>query len=82
VGWLGVAWVIFNSILLMLPETGPFKSITWSTFNYAPIAVGVVLAYAGIFWLVSARNWFTGPNVQGDEAGLEAIEQQLTSASS
>jgi amino acid transporter len=80
IGWLGVVWVIFISILFMLPETGPFKSITWKTFNYAPIAVGVVLAYSGIFWLVSARKWFTGPRAQGDEAGLEAIEQKLTSA--
>ena len=32
-----------------------------STFNYAPIAVGVVFLYAGIFWLVSTRKWFKGP---------------------
>jgi amino acid permease (GABA permease) len=82
IGWLGVVWVIVISILFMLPETGPFKSISWKTFNYAPIAVGVVLAYSGIFWLVSARKWFTGPRAQGDEAGLEAIEQELTSAHS
>jgi len=77
IGWLGVVWVVFISVLFMLPETGPFNTIGWKTFNYAPIAVGVVLAYSGIFWLVSARKWFTGPRAQGDEAGLAAIEQQL-----
>ncbi len=25
----------------------------------------VVLGFAGIWWLVSARRWFTGPKVQG-----------------
>ena len=26
-------------------------------------AVGVVLGFAGIYWLVSAHNWFKGPKV-------------------
>jgi hypothetical protein len=26
--------------------------------NYAPVAVSVVLLYAGIFWLVSGRKMF------------------------
>lgn len=77
IGWLGVAWVCVITVLFMLPEVGPLKSIGWSTFNYAPIAVGVVVAYAGIFWLVSARKWFTGPRPQGDEAKLEAIEREF-----
>jgi hypothetical protein len=29
----------------------------------------------GIFWLVSARKWFTGPWTRGDEARLTAIER-------
>jgi amino acid permease (GABA permease) len=78
IGWVGVAWVFVITILFMLPEVGPFSSISWSTFNYAPIAVGVVLGYAGIFWLVSARKWFTGPRAQGDEAELRAIEAEFT----
>lgn len=78
VGWVGVAWVFVIAILFMLPEVGPLNSISWSTFNYAPIAVGVVLAYAGIFWAVSARKWFTGPRAQGDEGQLIAIEREFT----
>jgi len=34
--------------------------VTAATFNYAPLAVLVVLGFAGIWWLVSARKWFTG----------------------
>jgi amino acid transporter len=82
VGWLGVVWVCIITILFMLPESGPFNSISWHTFNYAPIAVGVVILYSGIFWLVSARKWFTGPRAQGDEADLEEIERELTPAGS
>ena len=29
--------------------------------QYAPVVVFGVLALAGIWWLVSAKNWFTGP---------------------
>jgi len=53
--------VAIITVLFMLPQVSP---INWTTFNYAPIAVGAVLA----------RKWFTGPRVQGDEAELEAIE--------
>jgi len=41
------------------------------------VAVGVVLLYAGVFWLVSARKWFKGPRPQGDETRLEEIEREL-----
>jgi uncharacterized membrane protein len=69
--------VVFIAILFMLPE---FSPINRDNFNYAPIAVGVVLLYAGIYWLVSARKWFTGPKVQGSEDELKAIEAQFRAA--
>jgi amino acid transporter len=75
IGWLGVIWVAIIAILFMLPE---FSPINRDTFNYAPIAVGVVLLYAGIYWLVSARKWFTGPKAQGTEAELAHIEQEFS----
>ena len=31
------------------------------TFNYAIVAVGVVIIYSLGFWLISARKWFNGP---------------------
>jgi hypothetical protein len=40
-------------------------------------AVLAVFAFAGIYWLVSARNWFTGPRVQGSPEELAAIEREL-----
>jgi hypothetical protein len=43
------------------------------------VAVVAVLGFAGIWWLVSARNWFTGPKVQGTPQELAAIEAELDS---
>ena len=77
VGWVGIIWVAFIAVLFMLPE---FSPINRDTFNYAPIAVGVVLVFAGGYWLLSARKWFTGPKVQGSEEELRGIEAELGAA--
>ena len=58
VGWVGIIWVAFISVLFMLPEV-PFSSVNHDNFNYAPIAVGVVLLFSGGYWLLSARKWST-----------------------
>ena len=60
----------------MLPT---FHPITWDTFNYTVIAVVAVIGFAGIYWLVSARKWFTGPKVQGSAEEMAAIEAELDS---
>jgi hypothetical protein len=60
----------------MLPTVSP---VTGTNFNYTVVAVAVVLGFAGIYWLVSARNWFTGPKVQGTAEELAAIEHELAS---
>jgi amino acid permease (GABA permease) len=74
VGIIAIAWVVFITILFMLPTANP---IHWANFNYTIVAVLVVIGYAGISWLVSARHWFTGPKVQGSAEELAAIEQEL-----
>lgn len=76
VGVVAVAWVAFISVLFMLPQASP---VTWSSLNYAPVAVLVVLGFAGLWWLLSARHWFTGPKVQGTPEELAAIERELQS---
>jgi len=77
VGWAGIIWVAFISVLFMLPEVS-FSTINHDNFNYAPIAVGVVLVFAGGYWLLSARKWFHGPKVQGSEDDLRRIEAEFT----
>jgi hypothetical protein len=60
----------------MLPTASP---ITAKNFNYTVVAVAVVLGFAGTWWLVSARKWFTGPKVQGTIKELAEIEAELES---
>jgi amino acid permease (GABA permease) len=74
IGITAVIWVAFITILFMLPTASP---ITHGNFNYTVVAVAVVLGFAGIWWLVSARHWFTGPKVQGSAEELAAIEAEL-----
>jgi hypothetical protein len=75
IGWTAVTWVVIIFFLFMLPQFGPISRLT---FNYAPIAVAVVIGYASLTWLLSARKWFTGPKVQGTPEELAAIEQELS----
>ncbi|MCU1681615.1 MAG: amino acid permease [Amycolatopsis sp.] len=74
IGIVAVAWVVVIFVLFMLPQVSP---VTANTFNYTPIAFLVVLGGAGIWWLVSARKWFTGPKVQGSAEELAAVEHEL-----
>jgi amino acid transporter len=74
VGWISVVWVGFISVLFVLPTVSP--PFTIHDFNYAVVAVGVVAAFSGIYW-IWARNWFHGPKVQGTAEELEAIEREL-----
>src|SRR5271170_8334367 len=76
IGIIACIWVVFITILFMLPTASP---IHWSNFNYTIVAVLAVIGFAGIYWLVSAKNWFTGPKVQGTPEELAAIEQELSS---
>jgi amino acid permease (GABA permease) len=76
IGIVAVIWVIFITILFMLPTASP---VTWKSFNYTVIAVAAVLGFAGVWWAVSARKWFTGPRVQGSAEELAAMEADLES---
>jgi amino acid permease (GABA permease) len=74
IGIIAVTWVAIISILFMLPTVSP---ITATNFNYTVFAVVAVVGFAWIYWLVSARKWFTGPRVQGTPEELAAIEHEL-----
>ena len=62
IGWVAVVWVVIICILFVLPPVSP---VDVSTFNYAPVAVLVVLAFAFVSWHVSGKkNFMTGPTHQ------------------
>jgi hypothetical protein len=63
-----------NTVLFIHPQASP---VTVNSFDYALIAVLVVLGFAGGYWLLSARKWFTGPVVQGSAEQLAAFERDL-----
>ena len=75
-GEVDTVLVAFITVLFMLPTASPISA---ANFNYTPLAVLAVLGFAGIWWLVSAKNWFTGPKVQGSPEELAAAERELES---
>jgi amino acid transporter len=79
VGYVAVIWVVFICIILMMPQFSPggFGISVANALNYAPIAVAIVIGFAGIYWVVSARKWFKGPVVQGTPEEMAAIEKDL-----
>jgi amino acid transporter len=74
IGIVATAWVVVIFVLFMLPQASP---ITVDSFNYTPVAFLVVLGGAALWWVVSARKWFTGPKVQGSAEELAAVEKEL-----
>ncbi|MFI5036255.1 MAG: amino acid permease [Acidimicrobiales bacterium] len=74
-GWVAIVWVVIICVLFCLPTLTP---INRDTFNYTPVAVVVVIGFAGIWYAVSARKWFKGPKVQGSPEELAAIERELS----
>jgi amino acid transporter len=57
--WVAIITIIF--CLPFTPEAVPWNSeFSWEAFNYAPLAVGVVILGAGVTWLLTARKHFTG----------------------
>ena len=74
IGIIATLWVVFIFVLFMLPQALP---VNISTFNYTPVVFLIVLGGAGIWYAVSAKNWFKGPKIQGTPEELAAIEAEL-----
>ncbi|MBV1852972.1 amino acid permease [Catellatospora tritici] len=64
-GWIAAIEIIVISIYFVLPTVPagvPFSDgFDWAAVNYAPIAVGSVMVLIGLWWVLSAHKWFTGP---------------------
>lgn len=74
IGIIAVLWVIFISVLFMLPTAAPITSVS---FNYTPVVVLGTLLLITIWWLASARKWFKGPVIQGTAEELNTIERSV-----
>jgi amino acid transporter len=70
---IAMIWVAFICILFILPVTDvavPWnEDFDYKAMNYAPIVFLVVLGSVAIWWNVSAKKWFKGPqrNLDVDE---------------
>ncbi|SCK57756.1 amino acid/polyamine/organocation transporter, APC superfamily (TC 2.A.3) [Streptomyces sp. WMMB 322] len=71
VGIVAVAWILVSNVLFMLPHASP---ITATTFNYAPIALAVVLIIATVWWFATARRRFQGPVSYGRPDEVAAMD--------
>jgi amino acid transporter len=71
---VAVIWVVLCVIIFSLPFTPaavPFSDdFDWVAVNYAPLMVGGMFIIVGLWWLVSAKNTFTGPvrTIEWDDA--------------
>ncbi|MFE2425635.1 amino acid permease [Streptomyces sp. NPDC059373] len=58
IGWTAVVWVAFVTILFCLPQVSP---VTGKSFNYASVALLVVLLLATVLWLTRGRRQYDVP---------------------
>ncbi|KAB8190688.1 amino acid permease [Nonomuraea phyllanthi] len=63
--WIACVEIVVVSIYFIMPFTPAGvpgnKDFAWTSVNYAPIAVGVVLIGIALWWGLSAKHWFKGP---------------------
>jgi len=67
---LAVGEIAVTSVYFVLPF-GPAgtpwsDSFTWTSVNYAPIVMVVLLGGLWIAWHTTAKHWFTGPKITLD----------------
>ena len=66
-GPLAVGEIAVTSVYFVLPfgpsGTPGQEEFAWTGVNYAPIVMGVLLVALFAGWRLSARHWFTGPQV-------------------
>ncbi len=79
VGWFAVVYVLGICIVGLLPQFVPWNK--WETANLTLPVIGGIALFVGIWWMVSAKKWFTGPKVQGSKEELMAIERELSALS-
>ncbi|CAM3731104.1 amino acid permease [Smaragdicoccus niigatensis] len=62
---VALAWIAIISVLFVLPTDDrgyPWhEDFTWDLVNYAPITLAGTVGAIGLWWVISARQWFTGP---------------------
>ena len=76
VGWVAISVVIFS--LPFTPAGVPWNDeFDWSALNYSPLMVGGVFLAVGLWWILGAKNKYTGPvqTISFDE-GMGITEEE------
>ncbi|WP_075737816.1 amino acid permease [Streptomyces acidiscabies] len=68
VGVVAVVWVVFVTVLFCLPQTAP---VTLDTFNYAPVALAVILLLASAWWHRQGGAYKVPASKDGSAAAFE-----------
>jgi amino acid transporter len=82
---LAVIWIVIVCILFLAPISP--KGIPGADdfdptlVNYAPLTVGAALILFGGWYLLSAKNWFTGPVRENTASIEEALEAEAHTSS-
>jgi amino acid transporter len=62
---IAVLEIVIISIYFVMPTTPAGipgnKAFAWTSINYTPVALLIVIGGAGLWWAFGARKWFTGP---------------------
>ena len=80
IGWISVVWVVFISILFvspLFPQWRWWSSDEVNAANFTGPMILLSFVGVGLWWVASAKKWFTGPKVQGTPEELAAIEKEL-----
>ncbi len=66
---LGLLFLVFTSITFNFPTLSPVDS---GNMNYTSAAIGVIALISIVTWITTGRKAFTGPQIGGDIAVLDA----------
>jgi amino acid transporter len=77
--WLAPIALLEILIVVVVYFNLPFSSsgvpwesdFEWSLFNYTPVVTGGLAIAIGLWWWLSAKNWFTGPKHTVQELDAE-----------
>jgi amino acid transporter len=77
--WMAVISCLEVLIIVVIYFNAPFSAhgvpwesdFEWSLFNYTPVVTGGVFVAVGLWWLLSAKKWFTGPRHTVSEIDTE-----------
>ncbi|MET9293484.1 amino acid permease [Streptomyces sp. NPDC003077] len=74
IGVVAVVWVAFVTVLFCLPQSHP---VSLENFNYAPVALVVVLVLASVWWVVAGRRKYEIPLAQTSDPEMAKYEQEI-----